>query len=45
MMWTDSLLESVFPVRDEQGRVQSFVCWADGTNAKQLDAMNTNAII
>lgn len=44
MMWTDSLLESVLPVRDKQGRVQSLVSWATGTNAKQLDAMSADTL-
>ncbi|MEH2423204.1 MAG: NAD(P)/FAD-dependent oxidoreductase [Nostoc sp.] len=44
MMWTDSLLESVLPVRDEQGRVESLVSWATGTNAKQLDGMSADAL-
>ncbi|MEH2126699.1 flavin monoamine oxidase family protein [Nostoc sp.] len=44
MMWTDSRLERVSPIRDEQGRVQSLVCWANGSNAKQLDAMSADAL-
>lgn len=44
MMWTDSVLESVFPIRDEAGRVQSLVCWVNGANAKQLDAMSEEAL-
>jgi monoamine oxidase len=39
MMWTDSVLDSIFPVRDAQGKVQSLVCWVSGDNAKKLDAM------
>lgn len=41
MMWTDSLLQSIFPIRDTAGRVQSLVCWANGDIAKQLDAMSS----
>lgn len=35
-MWTDSLLEQIFPVKDETGRVQGFVAWANGDNADKL---------
>ncbi len=43
-MWTDSLLESVLPIRDATGRIQSLVCWATGTRAKKLDALNLEAV-
>ncbi|CAA9570727.1 Tryptophan 2-monooxygenase [uncultured Synechococcales cyanobacterium] len=42
-MWTDSVLSSLRPHRDEQGRVQSLVCWANGSNAQRLDAMSSPA--
>ncbi len=35
-MWTDSLLEQIFPVKDEIGRVQGFVAWANGDHADKL---------
>lgn len=44
MMWTDSLLSTLMPQRDAQGRVQSLVCWANGSNAQQLDAMSSSAL-
>ena len=40
-MWTDSLLETIIPIRDEANRVQSLVSWASGDIAKQLDGMNS----
>lgn len=43
-MWTDSVLESVFPIRDATGRVQSLVSFVNGANADQLDAMSTEAL-
>lgn len=38
-MWTDTLIERVFPNRDATGQVLSLTCWVDGTNAVTLDAM------
>lgn len=35
-MWTDSLLEQIFSVKDETGNVQGFVAWANGDNADKL---------
>lgn len=43
-MWTDSVLSSLIPHRDDQGLVQSLVCWANGSNAQQLDAMSDPAV-
>ena len=39
-MWTDSPLESMFPVRDSEGKIQSFVCWVNGKRAQKLDLMS-----
>ncbi|NEO79812.1 NAD(P)/FAD-dependent oxidoreductase [Moorena sp. SIO4G3] len=39
-MWTDSVLELVFPHKDASGKVQSLTCWANGASAKKLDAMS-----
>ncbi|MDJ0749976.1 MAG: NAD(P)/FAD-dependent oxidoreductase [Woeseiaceae bacterium] len=36
-MWTDSIIERVFPNRDEEGNVASLTCWVDGANAITLD--------
>ncbi len=44
MMWTDSALESIFPIRDALGKVQSLVCWVNGDNAKKLDAMSSKGL-
>jgi monoamine oxidase len=38
-IWTDTIIERVFPMRDAQGQVQNFTVWVDGANAKKLDAM------
>lgn len=38
-MWTDTIIERVFPNRDAAGQVQSLTCWVDGSNADILDAM------
>jgi monoamine oxidase len=38
-LWSDSIIERVFPTRDAQGKVQSLTVWVDGANAKKLDAM------
>lgn len=38
-MWTDTLIERVFPNRGADGSVQSLTCWVDGANAQTLDAM------
>jgi monoamine oxidase len=43
-IWTDSVLESVLPIRDATGRVQSLVCFVNGAIADQLDAMSTKAL-
>ncbi|HBB33874.1 MAG TPA: hypothetical protein DDZ80_07500 [Cyanobacteria bacterium UBA8803] len=44
MMWTDSALQSIFPVRDRQGKVQSWVCWVSGEGAQKLDAMSARGL-
>jgi monoamine oxidase len=38
-MWTDTIIERVFPNRDAQGQVLSLTVWVDGANALKLDAM------
>ncbi|MGI9236090.1 MAG: flavin monoamine oxidase family protein [Woeseiaceae bacterium] len=38
-MWTDTLIERVFPNRSVDGQIQSLTCWVDGANAIALDAM------
>ncbi len=38
-MWTDTIIERVFPNRDAAGLIQSMTCWVDGANADILDAM------
>lgn len=38
-MWTDTLIERIFPNRDAGGQVLSLTCWVDGANAITLDAM------
>jgi len=38
-LWSDSIIERVFPTRDAQGVLQSFTVWVDGANAQALDAM------
>jgi monoamine oxidase len=38
-IWTDNIIERVFPMRDAQGQVQNFTVWVDGANAQKLDAM------
>ncbi len=38
-MWTDSIIERLFPVRDESGQIKNLTCWVDGANAATLDAM------
>lgn len=38
-MWTDTLIERVFPNRSSDGEIQSLTCWVDGANAIVLDAM------
>jgi len=38
-MWTDSVLERVFPLRDAGGEVVALVSHADGPSATRLDAM------
>lgn len=44
MMWTDSALSTVMPHRDDQGRLQSLVCWVNGSHAQRLDAMSASAL-
>lgn len=39
-MWTDTIIERVFPNRGPDGSVQSLTCWVDGANAITLDAMD-----
>ncbi|MEQ9484425.1 flavin monoamine oxidase family protein [Coleofasciculus sp. F4-SAH-05] len=43
-MWTDSFLELVFPVKDETGKVQGLVGWANGENADKLDALSAREV-
>lgn len=38
-MWTDTIVERLFPNRGADGRIQSITCWVDGANAELLDAM------
>lgn len=38
-MWTDTIIERLFPNRDAAGQIQSITCWVDGANADILDAM------
>jgi monoamine oxidase len=38
-LWTDSIIERVFPNRDAQGRIVSFTVWIDGANARKLDSL------
>lgn len=38
-LWSDSIIERVFPTRDTQGVVQSLTVWVDGANAQKLDGM------
>ncbi len=39
-MWTDTIIERVFPNRGPGGEVLSLTCWVDGANAMTLDAMS-----
>jgi monoamine oxidase len=39
-MWTDTIIERLFPNRDASGQIQSLTCWVDGSNAEILDAMS-----
>ncbi len=39
-MWTDTIIERVFPNRGPGGEVLSLTCWVDGANAMALDAMS-----
>jgi monoamine oxidase len=41
-LWSDSIIERVFPTRDAAGKLQSFTVWIDGTNAQKLDSMPLN---
>jgi monoamine oxidase len=41
-MWTDSVLERVFPLRDAAGEVVALVSHADGPSAVRLDAMSAD---
>ncbi len=43
-MWTDSMLELIFPIRDESGQLQGFVAWANGANADKLDRLSTRDV-
>jgi monoamine oxidase len=38
-MWTDTIIERLFPNRGPDGSIQSITCWVDGANAETLDAM------
>lgn len=38
-MWTDTIIERIFPNRGQDGSVQSLTCWVDGQSAIELDAM------
>ncbi len=38
-MWTDTIIERVFPNRGPGQNVLSLTCWIDGANALTLDAM------
>jgi monoamine oxidase len=38
-LWSDSIIERVFPTRDAQGSLQSLTVWVDGVNAQKLDAI------
>ncbi len=38
-MWTDTIIERLFPNRDASGQIASITCWVDGSNANTLDAM------
>lgn len=38
-LWSDSIIERVFPTRDAAGQVKSFTVWVDGANAQKLDAL------
>lgn len=38
-MWTDTIIERLFPNRDAAGQISSITCWVDGSNAQKLDAM------
>ncbi len=44
MMWMDSPLQSLFPVRDAAGKVTSLVCWVNGKDAQKLDTMSTKEL-
>jgi monoamine oxidase len=38
-MWTDTIIERLFPVRDASGQIQNITCWVDGANADMLDEL------
>jgi monoamine oxidase len=38
-MWTDTIIERLFPNRGADGQIKSITCWVDGANADTLDAM------
>ena len=38
-MWTDTIIERLFPNRDASGQIASITCWVDGSSADTLDAM------
>ena len=43
-LWSDSILEQIFPVKDEQGKVKGLTIWANGDNADRLDRLSTRQI-
>ncbi len=43
-LWSDSILELIFPVKDEQGKVRGLTIWANGKNADRLDRLSTRQI-
>jgi monoamine oxidase len=38
-MWTDTGLERIFPIRNQQGDIACLICWVDGARAQELDAL------
>jgi len=44
-MWTDTVIERLFPNRNASGQIVSITCWVDGSNADMLDAMPEEAQI
>ena len=43
-MWTDSLLELMFPIEDDLGKVKTLAIWANGENAARLDALSSREL-